>query len=598
MKGGDSSVDKLWILLCITLLCAVLAPSYSWAAVEGIEITSINVTGLERLDESVVLTGLTIKTGDVLIGNATKKLNDAEEALYNTGWFKEAPQLSLEGNDVGTILQVDVVENPVYTGTRIVGNTLFSTERLMQEVEGTVDLDGNRTGAQLVPGEVLNVRKMVAAIDGVLSVYQDAGYVGAVVGNYSYQHIGPEAGMVDIPISEGVVDEVIITGLEKTQESVVRSQITHIHPGSVLRRSDIERDLNQIYNTGLFDTVLPDLQPSLKPDHVRVVIEVEEAPTGQAGFGLGYSTVNGLQGSVSYRERNLFGRGKQIGTTITFSNSKPGFDITYQDPYAGGRSFWGVGLYSINNRIQRKPGTSYESEMSVDKQGANVFWGQKLNDFDSYQVSFGIADYEYDIIKGDPFIGTDPVERARLAAEGETRKLGMSYKHDTRDNIFDTKEGFYGSINGELAGFGGDFAFNKWTTEMREFYEAGPGVLGLRQRLGLATGDVPIYEEYSLGGVNSIRGVSEDLLIGTHSFLGNVEYRVPVSDMFTIVGFLDMGWAGDSYSSMDSATGAGIGARIKIRALGMGAVRLDYGWELSGEEGSNKRFHFFLGEMF
>jgi len=98
--------------------------------------------------------------------------------------------------------------------------------------------------------------------------------------------------------------------------------------------------------------------------------------------------------------------------------------------------------------------------------------------------------------------------------------------------------------------------------------------------------------------VNSIRGVSEDLLYGTHSFLGNVEYRVPVSDMFSIVGFLDMGWAGDSYSSMDSATGAGIGARIKIRALGMGAVRLDYGWELSGEEGSNKRFHFFLGEMF
>ena len=67
---------------------------------------------------------------------------------------------------------------------------------------------------------------------------------------------------------------------------------------------------------------------------------------------------------------------------------------------------------------------------------------------------------------------------------------------------------------------------------------------------------------------------------------------------FGLVGFFDVGFAGESFSDMDSASGAGIGARIKLKALGIGAVRLDYGWELSGETGNNSRFHFFLGEMF
>jgi len=344
--------------------------------------------------------------------------------------------------------------------------------------------------------------------------------------------------------------------------------------------------------------VLPVLEPSLKEGHVRVVIEVEEAPTGQAGFGLGYSTINGLQGSINYREKNLFGRGKQIATTLTFTNSKPGIEVTYTDPYAAGRSFWGVGVYAMTSRQQRFPGSAMESELEIDKLGANVFWGQKINDFDSYQVSFGVADYDYDIKKGDPFLGTDPANRARLAAEGETRKFGGVFTRDTRDNVFDTTEGYMGKAMAEVAGFGGDFSFNKLTFEGREFFKMGPGTLGLRQRLGMAGGDLPIYEQYRLGGVNSIRGVSEDQLTGTHSFLGNMEYRIPITDMFGAVAFLDTGWAGDGFGDMDTATGAGIGARINIKQLGLGAVRLDYGWELNGEEGNNRRFHFFLGEMF
>jgi outer membrane protein insertion porin family len=281
-----------------------------------------------------------------------------------------------------------------------------------------------------------------------------------------------------------------------------------------------------------------------------------------------------------------------------FNGREPGYQVSFSDPYFTENSFWSVGLFSLHDRQQRFPSTPYESELEIDTAGFSGGYGRRLSETDTWQANFSVTDYDYDIRKGDPFRGLSPRQRARLSASGETRKLGLNYIHDTRDNVFDSHSGLYGSGTAEFAGFGGDFNFNKYTLEGREFFPVGPGTLGFRQRLGMSNGDLPIYEEYRLGGVNSVRGVEEDLLTGSHSFLANAEYRYRINEMLGLVGFVDYGAAGEGFSDMTNAAGAGIGARIKLKALGIGAVRLDYGWELSGEPGTNSRFHFFLGEMF
>ena len=563
------------------------------------EIRSIKITGLQRLEESVVLTGLTIKAGDVIVGNITAKLNDAAQALFDTGWFRSKPVFDLQTTAGGGLdLLVDVQENPVYKGATITGNTLYSTERLVQEFEGKPGPDGKVQNARFVKGQVINMRKFSAALDGILQAYNTGGYVAVNILDYGVMWGGPDEGMIDVKLAEGIVEEVIITGLDNTKEGMVRSQLTHIRQGKVLMRDDIERDISQLYNTGLFEDVQPDFEPSLKEGYVKVVMALTETTTGQAGFGLGYSTLNGLQGSVSYNERNLFGTGKQLNAVVTVSGSQPGFDLSFADPYYTDDSFWNVGIFSSHYKHERNVNMPYESELNVDTKGATMGYGKRLSDYDTWQASFGVTDYDYAIRKGDPFYGYSQAERERLSAKGETRKLGLTYAHDTRDNQFATTEGYLAKMTGEVAGFGGDFNFNKWTTEGREFFRAGRGTLAFRQRLGLANGDVPIYEEYNIGGVNSVRGLSEDIISGTHSFLLNSEYRYTINDTFGVVGFVDSGWAGESFSGMDHAMGAGVGARIKLKMLGLGAVRLDYGWELAGEPGSGSRFHFFLGEMF
>ena len=554
---------------------------------DQVEIIAVKVEGLTRVDEQIVLTALTIKEGDILVGNFTTKLNAASEALYNSGWFMARPELTLDTYQSGAILNVKVQENPPFQGARITGNSLFTTERLMQEVD-----------SRLIRGEIINAKKLIEALDAITQVYHSMGYIGATAGSTGYQLQGPEAGIVDIEVSEGIIEEVIVRGLEETSESVVQSQLTHLEPGAVLTRSDLEMDYNAIYNTGLFESVNIDAEPSLRPGYLKILVDVTEAATGQAGFGLGYSTVNGLQGTLSYNEKNLFGSGKELGANIIFSRNKPGFEINYADPYFTENSFWNVGVFNLQNRQQRSPGTVYESELVVDTQGFQAGYGQRINDYDSWMTTLSTTEYDFRVRKGDPFRGYSPARRARLSAEGRTNKLGMTYSHDTRDNKFRTTQGYLAKGTLEHAGLGGDFSFNKVTLEGREFYKLGPGTLAFRQRVGFASGEVPIFEEYRLGGVSSIRGVSEDLLTGTHSLLSNAEYRYQINRMFGAAAFVDYGAAGESFGEMEAAMGAGIGARISIPELGIGAVRLDYGWALQGEDNGGARFHFFLGEMF
>jgi outer membrane protein assembly factor BamA len=308
-----------------------------------------------------------------------------------------------------------------------------------------------------------------------------------------------------------------------------------------------------------------------------------------------------VQGSINYSQKNLFGRGKELTGSLTTSDKKPSIDLNYADRFFTDRSFWSIGLYSVHNKEQRFPGTSYESELRADTKGVNLGYGQKLNDSDTWQVSVGVADYGYQILKGDPFLNYNTRQRARLSASGETRKVTGVYTHDTRDNIYTTTKGEMGQLTTDVAGFGGDFAFNKWTAEGRDFIPVGPGTLALRARLGLATGHVPIYEEYLYGGAQSIRGIPEDQIFGTHSYLSNVEYRYRLNKMIGFTAFMDSGWAGDSFSSMDNATSLGLGIRVKLSFLGNQAVRLDYGWPVNGAPpGSSGNGHgtFFLGEMF
>ena len=575
------------LFLGLTALALVPLAGGLTAHAQGITINNIQIIGLEHLDESVVLDSIDIKAGTTITANVLTELNKNSQYLYDTGYFQEPPALSLDYYEERTILVIEVLENPPYRGIVITGNTIYPTEELEPLIT-------------LTPGEVTNVRTLEDNISlGILKKYQDDGNVGAYIVDFRLSPSGDDAGTVYLQIGEGIVDQVLFEGNDKTSAALLRMLADRrIRSGSPLTKDAVQRLMQDLYNMGVFEQVEPSVEPSVKEGLIDLKVHVVEAQTGQAGVGLGYSTVNGVQGTISYQERNFRGRGQSLSALLIFSKNNPGFELGYSDPYLSATDFFSTSLYDLNYRQQRSPGTPVESEMDVTSKGGSFSFGRRFSDRVSGSVGLGVVDYDYTVLKGDPFRDYGPLRRARLQQAGQTRSVTLGMSYDTRDNIFTTHSGQFVSGSAQFAAFGGDFDFRKYVLDARHFFPQGENsTFGLRTRLGLGEGGVPVFEEFRLGGVNSVRGLPEDALIGTKSILLNAEYRFPLDKKGTFVGaaFTDWAWVGESFAEMENGRGAGLGVRFRIPALGLGALRLDLGWDLK-DGGSH--LHFGIGEMF
>ena len=120
-------------------------------------------------------------------------------------------------------------------------------------------------------------------------------------------------------------------------------------------------------------------------------------------------------------------------------------------------------------------------------------------------------------------------------------------------------------------------------------------------------GKLPFFEQFFLGGSESLRGYLEDRFWGQNVFLASVEYRRPLANRITGVLFSDVGdaWGTSSafqfknpklrtdflqHQTFSPSPSIGLGLRV---ATPIGPVRLDYGFGLQGG-----RLHFSIGQSF
>jgi outer membrane protein insertion porin family len=118
---------------------------------------------------------------------------------------------------------------------------------------------------------------------------------------------------------------------------------------------------------------------------------------------------------------------------------------------------------------------------------------------------------------------------------------------------------------------------------------------------------VPFFEQFFMGGAETLRGYLEDRFWGNTMYLASVEYRRPIVNRIVGVLFVDVGDAFNSQSEFRFSrqnlrtrfrqhdgirpfASVGVGLRV---ATPIGPIRLDFGY---GEEGG--RTHFSIGHAF
>jgi len=563
----------------------------------GSLVAKVSLIGIDNLDQEKIKEVLKMKPGTTLTADG---FAEDLRALYETGLFYEITPIFREVPE-GVQIDYNIMENPVFTQLDVEGNTKISTADIKKMVD-------------IPKGEILNTKKVNEGARRIESEYSKQGYILARVNDI---RLLPD-GHLAILINEGVVEDFKIKGNTKTKDYVVTREMK-LKKGQPFNAKAARRSMQRIYNLGYFEDVNIKLNPGQKPNTVVVEINVVEMSTGTFGIGAGYSDADGMLGMISIGDKNFRGTGDKVNLRWEFGGDdvyNKNYELSYVRPWIDNKeTTMGVTIYDMTNEyvdynrdsdeIARYYKKRRGQEVSFSRVTDNEFITNSitLKNRDDIYVK-PVSGYTYQYFEGYDLDGTQ--QSAAVIAErqaenfGLTRSVTFARTLDSRDNIYDPHEGKRNNYSVEVASFGGDFSFQKYSADYRYYYRQGvDNVIAVNFAVGYANGDMPLSQRFAVGGSDTLRGYRDDIFKGNSMLRGSVEYRVPLVKKVQGVVFTDAGYAwSKDYDESNFELGlmkysVGVGLRINSP---LGPLRLDYGIPLNG--GNGGRFHFSFGGQF
>src|SRR6266516_3414103 len=139
---------------------------------------------------------------------------------------------------------------------------------------------------------------------------------------------------VQVVISAGAVyhfDSVTVNGLDRLRPSYVIKRFSRLE-GKTYSPDVLDERFRTLMRTGLFN--LLQIKPVPVDGHLlRLGISAEEAKSKEFGLSIGYGTYEGGIVGVQFRDRDLFGYGRPLTTSVEVSQRGYKGEILYEDPF-------------------------------------------------------------------------------------------------------------------------------------------------------------------------------------------------------------------------------------------------------------------------
>ena len=579
-------------------------------------INDIEILGANIIKPEYILSKLKLKKGDLY---DKEVMQQDLKTIYKLGYFTERMKAVPIKNDNGTIsLKIIIEENIPVTDFTIEGNTVVATEELMQH---------------LLPlrGKPQNITAINAAMEKINECYYSKGYILSKIDSI---YDDPD-GTLNLSISEGKINRILITGNEKTKEYVIERNVM-TEPGSVYNENIVKQDLVRLYSTQAFKDVNRTIEVSEEdPEMFDVTIELKEQRTASVSVGGGLDSATGAFGSIGISDNNFRGRNQRvslmglIGSGILMSDASIKSHMNYQAELSFFEPHFLNADNSLMSKIYYRDLGSYTIPLAVERRvgfESTIAHRLKNNPRMSSTLTAGIEHIH--LSEGDPNRieqlynrhGLNIADRARQLDGGLFFKLAPGLSYDSRDAAINPRHGAVASLRYEEA-FGIDDlgkTNGRLQGMMRRYVPVGKkSSLSLTARGGLKVhgSDMPEIMAYRLGGPYTIRGYRVNGVgTGTSFIMGSAELATPIPFVdklkvnflhnLRITFWVDAGKVFDPtisstlYDRPNQAITAGMG--LKINIPGVGPLSVDYGIPLTncGPNGSeNGYFTFGVGDM-
>ncbi|MDI6854166.1 MAG: outer membrane protein assembly factor BamA [Deltaproteobacteria bacterium] len=480
---------------------------------------------------------------------------------------------------------------------------------------GKVDIQGDfiedkaklRERLAIVKEKVYSREVVQQDLTTLADLYADHGYANAdVTPLIKEDDVNKKVDIVfDIRQGKKVyIERIEISGNVKTRDKVIRREL-RVHEQELFSATKLKESMRNLRRLEYFEDVNFSTTPGTSPDRMNLKVAVKERPTGSFGIGAGYSTQDRLVGMVEISQTNLFGRGQQLRLQGIIGAISNRFRLSFTEPYLFDRPLsFGLDGFNWEREFDEYTRHSYGGSLRL---GHPLRW--------KYTRLYGSYRFEYVDLK-DLRRNTSTVLR-EAATIHTTSAVAMSLRRDSRDALFMPTKGSDNSLSMEMAGLGGDTAFMRFIAESGWYFPLWWKTVAVVHTRGgymskLPWGELPAYEKFYLGGIDTIRGFNfaeisprdprtNERIGGTSFSQINLEYRWPVPFLakFGIMGtvFFDAGNVyGANYVPPVLRTSVGGGVRWYSP---MGPLRIEWGYNLNPEPYERKSvWEFTVGGTF
>ena len=477
------------------------------------------------------------------------------------------------------------------------------------------------------PGRPFNPGFMTADTARISQAYQDRGYKPTVEGEAWRDPHHPLDVRVVYHVREGPLyhfGEVYLSspGELHVKERLIRRELL-IKRGDVYRTSKVDESQQRLYDTGLFSQVHMTALPDSSNATIEFDLRVREHKLRWIDAGLGSSTYERFRFSGDWGRHNIAGRGIEGAISGRLSlDSKGRFLLargegSLLEPWLFGRRVRGLMTPYYEKGVDR---TDTSWVRRYDAEGLRFEFRRDL----AIRTRLYLIEdntfvtQHFDSIQPGPPPAIPPTRYA-------TYRVLLGYEGDSRDNPVYPVVGSVQSLSGQLAGgplSNGTYLYSKTQVAASRYRPVGTRgwILGWRLGGGIirpfgavvgftpGTVDaevnrVPSLDRFRIGGVNSVRGYSENDITpdgGLVMLLGNAEVRMSLIGPFALEAYVDGGnvWArpGDvklenllphatpvPRTPSDMRYVVGAGTRLN---LPFGPLRVDFTWNLQPDLGT------------
>jgi len=637
---------RLLRLVLAGLLCAGPAGAEDLLLLsEAPRIRDVTIDGNETVDTGTIEDLLSFRTASFLHpfrrprlyrGQLDQDLQSIESWYRARGYINVDAVADVEEVDDGVVLHVHITEGEPYfvASVRVKGLDADQIEAVTR-----------RLGSQ--PGRPYSPYRLEAdrlAIEGWLA---DRGrpYARAMP---SVDLAGNQA-RLEFAVTPGPfvrVGTIRLQADERVNKRGLSRELT-IHPGDLMRRRELTKSRQRLYDTGLFTDVqfLPEPVDSV-PELVNLVFQLHHRKTHWFGAGVGYSSENLVRLSGEWGSRSIFSTGRRLtlsahtardflGRRPFFGNREHGEEATLYEPWLFGTRIRGQlsGFYRYDNvRNENIRQTTYGSTAQFTKEIRKREQEVSLA-FEARWVKNQVEPSVRDsACAKDPILCRDRY-RTRLAS--------LRYLQDRRDDFLNPTKGSRHDVLFQVAGgpFGGDNNFEKVLINSSFHSRLGRrSSLATRVRIGTinppgevtdvqvtnSVDAVPFEDRFFTGGASSVRGYQDNTLNGLANgkdptggglveLVMNAELKFPVLGPLGGVLFVDSGnvWRDfdrvhprhfvptfDANETEVETLRTSVGGGIRFNTP-VGPVRLEGAYRLCPAPGDRPRdLHLALGNTF